>query len=538
MKLRTMLSLCFIGYTLVAFLMGFFSYSENKRLLQDVVILKESVLLEYSAITDAQNAIRAAQKAILTGFFSRYHALHEPDEYDVALENFHKSNAQLEIAFRGITKSLNDYLVANKVQNEVVVLETERSREEAEIQNILLLQDMLRELRANLEKLGGGFPGDLASFDEAYMHELEPQLESMDKIASDLVGVVREESFQYINGISSRSSKTFQSLGFVICLLTVLGMLVGYFLVRTISRPLEELSEIVTRFDTNQNSDRFTLSSNIVAEVSLLGAAFDKVISEREVVYGNQIHLVKEREEITTDRSLKLEVASRAKKDFLVNVSHEFRLPVDAIIELSLVLESSIDPELLGEFRAVPGQVKTAGLHLLSLVNNVNEIAQSDKSEFSVKISECSLESIVSECVDMCMGAFRNKNIRIKIKNVNYRISSDPLRLSQVFLNLLMNAIKFSRDSGVVTIEAVCTHDNKIEVCIEDTGVGISVEAQSDIFKPHARLLHPDASCLVGEAGGLALVKEFLNAMGGEIWFQSIEGEGSKFCISQPRFIS
>ncbi|MFT5366291.1 MAG: PAS domain S-box-containing protein [Candidatus Latescibacterota bacterium] len=229
------------------------------------------------------------------------------------------------------------------------------------------------------------------------------------------------------------------------------------------------------------------------------------------------------------------ELASRAKSDFLANMSHEIRTPLNAIIGFSEVLEDNTFGNLNDkQFRYIKN-VLNSGRHLLELVNDILDFSKIEAghmrlSRFLFLLGE-TLRSVVMGFESQAKEKGLDLNLNIA-ENVPHKLMGDPGRLSQVLINLLGNAIKFTQTGSItlnasLVIEKVATVTLLFEVI--DTGIGIPEEKQKVIFDAFAQADTSTTREFGGTGLGLAISSQLVDIMGGKIGVESHEGEGSRF---------
>lgn len=225
--------------------------------------------------------------------------------------------------------------------------------------------------------------------------------------------------------------------------------------------------------------------------------------------------------------------ANKAKSDFLANMSHELRTPLNAIIGYSeLLAEDLADDEQASKDL---GRIIAAARHLLSLINEVLDLAKIEARKVTIHVEEVFVRDVVDEAIaEVRPLAERNSNrLEVIAKDAPQTIRTDPLRMRQVLTNLLSNACKFT-EGGDVTLE-VRTRDADIELIVRDTGIGISSENQATLFQPFVQADSSDDRRYGGTGLGLAITAQLCALLGGGISLQSELGVGSTFTVTLPR---
>ncbi|MBQ0786366.1 MAG: response regulator [Oceanihabitans sp.] len=228
----------------------------------------------------------------------------------------------------------------------------------------------------------------------------------------------------------------------------------------------------------------------------------------------------------------KAENLSREKSDFYSEISHELRTPLYAVIELSnLLLEEDVSPD----HKEYLESLKFSGNHLLSLINNVLELNKVESGTMKIQLLDLDLKNIISNIIDSLEFALRDSynTIRLDYDNsIPDLLVGDSLKLSQIFINLISNAIKFTNNGNItVTVRKEKEKEDEVRIYFEvsDTGVGISKEKQGQVFEnfyqEHAKI----EKSYKGTGLGLSIVKRMVTAMDGEVKIDSEKGKGSTF---------
>ena len=229
--------------------------------------------------------------------------------------------------------------------------------------------------------------------------------------------------------------------------------------------------------------------------------------------------------------TLVAEKASLAKSDFLSSMSHELRTPLSAILGFAQLIESGNPQPTPSQKRSVD-QILHAGWYLLELINEILDLAMIESGKMSLSVEPVSLHEVMQECEAMIESQAEQRGIRVtfpQFTDVCF-VKADRTRLKQVLINLLSNAIKYNRADGTVTV--TCTNQSKerIRICVEDTGQGLSFEKIAQLFQPFNRL-GQEANTEQGTGIGLVMTKRLAELMGGVIGVKSVVGTGSVFWV-------
>jgi len=235
-------------------------------------------------------------------------------------------------------------------------------------------------------------------------------------------------------------------------------------------------------------------------------------------------------------RTKEAEEASRLKSQFVSNVSHELRTPINAIIGYTDLLKGEIfGPVNQEQQEALEGIERNAG-DLTRLVNDVLDLAKIASGKMSLERSEVDLARLIEEVVAGLRPLAEKKglSIRCTVERGLPRIESDAGKIKQILVNLLSNAIKFT-ERGEITVQARRRNDRDgVQVAVQDTGIGIRSEELPKIFDPFHQVNGASTREHGGVGLGLAIVRELLQILDGDIYVESEYGRGSTFAFFLP----
>ncbi len=243
-------------------------------------------------------------------------------------------------------------------------------------------------------------------------------------------------------------------------------------------------------------------------------------------------------DDLLKEALLAAEHANSAKTTFLNSMSHDIRTPMNAIMGYTeLAKEHLDDADLVADYLE---KISVSSSHLLSLINDVLDMSRIESGKIVIKESETEIVRILHDLRTIMQENAEARQLALVIEAqgiVHETLICDSLRLQQVLLNILSNAVKFTRPGGTVSLSATekpgsdSTHA-RYEFCVRDNGIGISEEFLDHIFEPFAREESATVSGIQGTGLGLAISKNIMDIMGGTISAESQPGRGSKFTVS------
>src|SRR5262245_4491409 len=319
-------------------------------------------------------------------------------------------------------------------------------------------------------------------------------------------------------------------------LLVGLGMalLASLFVARRVVRPLQTLRQGVERIGSG-NLD-YHLNVKTGDEIEILADEFNKMTESLREAYGGLEHKVTERTQELAIANERLKQLDRLKSDFVSNVSHQLRTPLTAI-------KGSVDLLL----REVPGSLNEKQTHYLSrlrsntqhlagLINDLLDLSRIEAGKVELKAARISLGGLVHEVVETLRPVAAERSIALEatVPEVSALVWADRDKVTQVLMNLIGNAIKFTPPHGHIAVVTTRNGSEWVKVSVADTGPGIPAEEREKIFDKFYQVAAQGAQKPKGTGLGLAISKSLVELHGGKIWVESEPNHGSVFSFSLP----
>ena len=310
-------------------------------------------------------------------------------------------------------------------------------------------------------------------------------------------------------------------------------LLIFYFFIRwsknRILAPIQKLTYLTQKIADGNFSQRITTAST--DEIGKLGSYFNKMAdnlqkSTREIIE------TKEQAELAKEQA---ELANQAKSEFLANMSHEIRTPMNAITGLARL---ALKTELTEKQRDYLIQIENSGQALLGIINDILDFSKIEAGMLDMESVDFHLDDVLNNITSLFGLRIEEKGLELLLaidKEVPHYLMGDPLRLSQILINLTTNAIKFTAKGNIVIKVKVINSAPEgvtLRFTVQDSGIGISPDIIYKLFEAFTQADTSTTRQFGGTGLGLTICKRLTEMMGGKIWVESQQGKGSRFIFT------
>ena len=324
---------------------------------------------------------------------------------------------------------------------------------------------------------------------------------------------------------------------------TFLAMLVAYVIVRyIIVKPvlhLKDVSDEIARGNLNLRAE-----INTGDEFEELSHAFNRMLRHMTTV-NDELRGVNENLDRKVDQlaqaNMELFNTNAMKDEFLATMSHELRTPLNSILGFSDVLSSA--QNLDDRQKRYVGNIQTSGRNLMVQINDLLDLAKIESGEMTLQLGDVNVQQLIENQRSQILPLADQKNIELKSRYPEEELpilQQDIGKMRQILTNLLSNAIKFTPEGGRIRISAQMLNDETVEISVEDTGIGIPMHEQEEIFEKFRQgtTTTGDRDQMKREYGGtglgLSIVRELSRLLGGDVFLESEFGKGSIFMVQLP----
>jgi len=232
------------------------------------------------------------------------------------------------------------------------------------------------------------------------------------------------------------------------------------------------------------------------------------------------------------------ELASRIKSEFIANMSHELRTPLNTIMGFSKLLTEHSRRKLPeADVVEYAGLIHDAASHLLTIINEILDISKMQSGKYSLESTEVAMEEVLTGCMKSLLPVAEDARVTVDFVQQPYRLPNvrgDAVKLRQILMNLVGNAIKFTPSGGTVTIEAIARSDTGLTINIRDTGVGMTPDEIRIALMPFGQVDGRLTRWREGTGLGLPIAKSLIELHGGELLITSNKAQGTEIVINFP----
>ena len=314
-------------------------------------------------------------------------------------------------------------------------------------------------------------------------------------------------------------------------------ILLHYFLERRMISPIAGMSLAMSEFATDSLEQRKAAAAQITSrtlktkdEVQVLHESLAATVDE--VI--DYIERLQEEQQLREDLRV-AQKASEAKSNFLSNVSHEIRTPINAVLGMDeMILRESKDPAI----RKYANDIMVSGRTLVSLINDLLDFSRIEAGKLEIIPVEYEMSSALNDLVNMISIKAEEKNLKFDIdvdETMPHLLIGDEIRVKQCIINILNNAVKYTQKGSVKMSVSYDKKDDKhiiLNISVADTGIGIKKEDLSSLFTPFERIEENKNRTIEGTGLGMSIVKNLLDMMDSSLHVESTYGEGSTFSFS------
>jgi signal transduction histidine kinase len=232
---------------------------------------------------------------------------------------------------------------------------------------------------------------------------------------------------------------------------------------------------------------------------------------------------------------IKLRDVDRLKSEFLTSMSHELRTPLNSIIGFADILLQGIDGPLTDQAITDINAIHNSGKHLLALINDILDLSKIEAGRMELAYNALSIDDVFNDVAASVSSLIARKPVDLKIDLMDGlpEILADPLRLRQILINLVSNAIKFTEE-GFVTMQAVVNEERMLQISVKDTGIGIPEDKFNLVFEHFRQVDARTNRKYQGTGMGLAIARQLAELHGGRMWLESVLNEGTTFHFTIP----
>jgi signal transduction histidine kinase len=310
----------------------------------------------------------------------------------------------------------------------------------------------------------------------------------------------------------------------VSCVVILATVLCGFHVANHVARPIRQLRDAAARVGEGEfGAPNLRETPDEVGE---LAGSFRRMVTRLQ-------SLMQQHEE----RAAVAEEASRAKSTFLATVSHELRTPLNAIIGFSEIIRKQMfGPVGSARYLSYAGDINDSALHLLSLVNDLLDLAKAEAGKQELYEEDLAIGEIASTCVHLMAERAADAGVRLELVDRldGCLFRGDERKMRQIMLNLLSNAVKFTPAEGRITFDAGCADDGGLQLSVRDSGIGMTADGIAKALEPFGQIAEVMTRTTGGTGLGLPLTVKLVELHGGTLAIDSSPGAGTTITLQFP----
>jgi two-component system, NarL family, sensor histidine kinase BarA len=317
------------------------------------------------------------------------------------------------------------------------------------------------------------------------------------------------------------------------------GAIVAFYIItqRVILRPIRQLRALANNVAEGNLDIRSSINTR--DEYEKLAEAFNHMLDGLQAAQEKLRQANRQLDDKIielSERNIQLFKANKVKGEFLANISHEFRTPLNSIMGFAQVLRDK--PELVKEEKGkrYAENIVAGGQRLLNMINDLLYLARAEADKIQLHIEQATADEICNAVVSSFSEMAQEKNIKVKLE-VQRDIPTfvtDAGKIQQILENYMSNAVKFTPEQGKIALRAAMLDDKTVRFSVTDTGCGIAEQDREKVFQKFGQLGSPLTRQTSGTGLGLAISKELADLLAGQVGFESQPGKGSTFWLDMP----
>jgi len=423
--------------------------------------------------------------------------------YSVTTAMMHPNERMIESALRQLHQFRYDLdRVQHVSEDEVELFERIRDQHERMVDLITQVVELSRS-------------GKVQEAMDLRLEKAVPVADSLERLTNEIVNRAEATMLAKIDETSeAHSTSRWVVIGFGIASIA-LALLLGYAISSSLIVPFRQIDKRLGEIASGDFSRRVEVVNR--DELGTLAENLNRMNDELRGLYQQ------------------LETANRHKSEFLANMSHELRTPLNAVIGFSEMLKEQLFGELNEKQLEYSEDIHTSGRHLLSLINDILDLAKVEAGRMELELSEFDLSLAIENAMTLVKERAARHGIALG-SEIDERLDcfvGDERKFKQILLNLLSNAVKFTPEGGRIGV-AAGLNNGAVRISVSDTGIGIAPEDQKTIFEEFRQAKGDGRGKSEGTGLGLTLTKKFVELHGGTIQVESTVGKGSTFTFTLP----